>query len=160
PYQPAALGEGVALMEIPRLSSQDMVVEGIRPVDLQHGPGHDPATPLPGQVGNSVIVGHRTTYGGPFRHIDSLERGDTIVVFTTQGRFTYPVLEVRHTSNNPTLATTTEVGYLTLITSNPAYFPTGQVQVLAQLVTQPLAPPSITQLKVAAVRNGSGIDDL
>jgi sortase A len=158
-FQPAALGEGVAIMEIPRFSSQAVVVEGVRPVDLQHGPGHDPGTPLPGQVGDAVLLGHRTTYGGPFRHIASLERGDTIIVFTTQGRFQYTVLQVRRTSGRPTVATTSEVGYLTLITSDPAYFPTGQVQVLAQLVTQPLAPPGETQMAVGAVRNGSGIDD-
>jgi sortase A len=157
--QPAALGDGVAILEIPRLQSQVVVVEGVRPVDLQHGPGHDPGSPLPGQVGNAVMEGHRTTYGAPFRDIASLERGDTIGVFTTQGRFTYTILEVRQTTNVPTIATTDQVGYLTLITSDPPYFPTHQVQVLAQLVTQPLAPPGDVQLAVGAVRNGSGVDE-
>jgi sortase A len=154
-----ALGEGMALLEIPRFASQSVVVQGVRPVDLQHGPGHDPGSPLPGQIGNAVFEGHRVTYGGPFRYIDELERGDTIVAFTTQGRFTYTVLGVRPSSWHPFVATTTDVGYLTLITSDPAYVPTHQVQVLAQLVTQPLAPPSQVQLAVGAVRNGSGVDD-
>jgi sortase A len=158
--RPAALGQGVALLEIPRFGEQVAVVEGVRPVDLQHGPGHDPGSPLPGQVGDAVFEGHRTTYGGPFRDIARLERGDSIDVFTTQGRFTYTVLEVRETSGPTTVATTTQAGYLTLITSDPAYFPTHQVQVLAQLVTLPLSPPGETQLAVGAVRNGSGVDRL
>ena len=45
---------------------------------LQKGPGHYPETPFPGQGGTVGIAGHRTTYLAPFRHIDSMEKGDRI----------------------------------------------------------------------------------
>ena len=40
--------------------------------DLAKGPGHYPGTPLPGQIGNAAIAGHRTTHGAPFCHVDEL----------------------------------------------------------------------------------------
>ncbi len=155
------LGGPIGLLEIPRFASQVVVVQGVRSTDLQKGPGHDPGSPMPGQVGDAVLEGHRTTYGGPFRHIAELERGDSINVYTAEGRFQFTVLGVRTTTSHPTIATSTEVGYLTLITSAPSSFaPNRQVQVLAQLVTQPLTPLTETQLAVGAVRNGSGMDNL
>jgi sortase A len=155
-----ALGDPVALLEIPRFASQDVVVQGVRSTDLQKGPGHDPGSPMPGQVGNAVIMGHRTTYGGPFKDISQLQRGDSITVFTTEGRFQYTVLDTRVTSGTPLIATTHEVGYLTLITSDSSLQMNRQVQVLAQLVTEPLTPISQIQMAVGAVRNGSGADRL
>ena len=35
---------------------------------------------MPGQLGNSAIAGHRTTYGQPFCRLDEVEVGDEIVV--------------------------------------------------------------------------------
>ena len=51
----------------------DVVVQGTDAGDLRKGPGHYPATPLPGERGTVAIAGHRTTYGAPFRHIDGLK---------------------------------------------------------------------------------------
>jgi sortase A len=59
--------------------------------DLKKGPGHFPDTPLPGQLGNSAIAGHRTTYGQPFHNVDKLDNGDEIIVTTPAGRFVYRV---------------------------------------------------------------------
>ena len=67
------------------------VIEGVDVDDLRQGTGHYPTTPLPGQEGNSAIAGHRTTYGHPFGDLDQLAKGDTIVVQTVQGTFTYIV---------------------------------------------------------------------
>jgi sortase A len=44
---------------------------------------------MPGQVGNTVISGHRTTNGAPFYNLDRLERGDTISIETVIGTHTY-----------------------------------------------------------------------
>ena len=60
--------------------------------DLKKGPGHYPDTPLPGQLGNASIAGHRTTYGAPFFNLDQLEPGDEIIVTMITGdRFVYRV---------------------------------------------------------------------
>ena len=40
------------------------------------GPGHLAASVLPGQPGNSVIIGRQTSYGGPFKRLASLHAGD------------------------------------------------------------------------------------
>ena len=67
-----------------------MFVEGTGTSDLRKGPGHYPATPLPGERGTVGIAGHRTTYGAPFRHIDRGQaRGDRITLTMPYGRFVY-----------------------------------------------------------------------
>jgi sortase A len=67
-----AWGTPVALLEIPRLGLREVIVEGTSSDPMMSGPGHRRDTPLPGQVGTSVIAGWRATYGGPFRSIDQL----------------------------------------------------------------------------------------
>lgn len=54
--------------------------EGVFAETLDKGPGHWPGTPMPGRAGNSVISGHRNTNTQPFKRIDELEPGNTIVV--------------------------------------------------------------------------------
>lgn len=52
---------------------------------VQLGPGLWPATPFPGEAGNAVFAGHRTTYTHPFADLDLLDEGDRIHT-TIQGR--------------------------------------------------------------------------
>jgi hypothetical protein len=74
-------GFPVALMNSKQAHIHDLVVvEGTSSSDLLAGPGHLSDTPLPGQSGNSVVMGKSTTAGAPFRHLRNLKRGDTIDV--------------------------------------------------------------------------------
>lgn len=75
-------GEPLAVVGIPRLGEDysRVVVEGVSHEDLKKGPGHYPDTALPGQVGNLVLSGHRTTYGAPFADVDQLRPGDVVDV--------------------------------------------------------------------------------
>jgi sortase A len=75
-------GAPVALLQIPRLGTNLVVAEGDTPQQLRSGPGHRVGSPMPGNIGNSVIVGHRSGWGGPFRSMGALKRGDLIVVQT------------------------------------------------------------------------------
>ena len=89
-------GDGLGFIRIEKIGlgtgdPPEAVVEGVDVDDLRKGPGHYPTTPLPGQEGNTAIAGHRTTYGAPFGDLDDLVKGDTIVVQTLQGTFTYVV---------------------------------------------------------------------
>lgn len=88
-----SLGRAVALLRIPRLGRDYhyAVVEGVDESHLKQGPGHYPGTALPGQVGNFVVSGHRTTYGAPFNRIDELDRDDEIIVEAREARYTYRV---------------------------------------------------------------------
>ena len=85
-------GSAIARIQIPSLNVDKTVVEGVRVSDLRKGPGHYPATPIPGQAGNAAIAGHRTTYGAPFGEVDKLLPGDQIIITTIQGEFIYEVV--------------------------------------------------------------------
>ena len=87
------LGRAVAMLLIPRLGRDYhyAVVEGVDTEHLKKGPGHYPGTALPGQIGNFVVSGHRTTYLAPFKRIDELKRDDEIIVDAPEARYTYRV---------------------------------------------------------------------
>jgi sortase A len=87
------LGHGMALIRIPRLGGgyHFVVIEGVSVADLRKGPGHYPGTAMPGQLGNFVISGHRTTYQAPFNRVDRLRAGDTILIDTRSTQFVYRV---------------------------------------------------------------------
>ncbi|HVE98550.1 MAG TPA: class E sortase [Mycobacteriales bacterium] len=88
------LGAGLAILRIPRLGPNyaKVVFEGVRTDDLKKGPGHVPGTAMPGAVGNTVVSGHRTTYGAPFGDIDRLDPGDALVLETRDAWYTYRVV--------------------------------------------------------------------
>ncbi|HUF83797.1 MAG TPA: class E sortase, partial [Acidimicrobiia bacterium] len=86
-------GEAVAIIRIPKIGVDKVVVEGTTVADLRKGPGHYSGTPLPGQIGNAAIAGHRTTYGAPFGSLDQLAEGDIITVETLSGSFDYRIVE-------------------------------------------------------------------
>ena len=116
--KPLALGTPVALLEIPWLGVREIVVEGTTSGTLMSGPGHRRDTPLPGQVGISVIAGRRATYGGPFGSIDQLHAHDEITVTTGQGKSSFVVLGVRHAGDPLPLALPRGQGRLTLVTTD------------------------------------------
>jgi len=92
--KPIPVGTGFAVIRIPRFGRNwgKVVVQGVGVPDLKRGPGHYPGTQLPGQIGNMVISGHRTTHGAPFNRIDELKPGDAIVIETRDTWYTYRVL--------------------------------------------------------------------
>ena len=77
-YQDRQLEEGDALtrIKIPKIGVDVVVVEGTTPAALKAGAGHYRGTPLPCEMGNVAIAGHRTTYGKPFNQLDRLTKGD------------------------------------------------------------------------------------
>ena len=71
-----------------------VVVAGTDDAALRRGPGAYRDTAGPGEAGNFVVVGHRTTYGAPFYDIDDILPGDLVHVTDPSGeRFTYRILE-------------------------------------------------------------------
>lgn len=98
----ATASGGVAVIEFERpgtdvepVNSEPLVVvSGTDPASLRRGPGTYTDTADPGQQGNFVVVGHRTTYGAPFYDIDDILPGDLVHVTDPSGqRFTYRILE-------------------------------------------------------------------
>jgi sortase A len=110
-------GTPVALISAPSGGLHDeVVVEGTTSGVLESGPGHESDTPLPGQVGSSVILGRSVTFGGPFRDITALKVGDTVKVTTGQGAFSFQVYDVRH-AGDPIKPLQAGRAGLTLVTS-------------------------------------------
>ena len=134
-------GTPVSELRVPAIGLKQIVVQGTTSGLLRAGPGHLRQSPLPGQVGNSVIFGRRKAYGGPFSHISSLARGDEIDVWTQQGHRRYVVDSVHSAkaTNGSELATTSGLNQLTLVTSDPAFTANRRLYVQAHLVGLPFA---------------------
>jgi sortase A len=139
PPQPIVINEGdpIAIIVIPTIGVTKYVVAGVQTADLKKGPGHYPATPFPGELGNASIAGHRTTYGEPFRHLDDLSIGDPIIITDLMGRkFTYLVSnqQVVEATDSWVVATTDPTkAILTLTTCHPEFSAKQRLIVSAEL---------------------------
>ncbi len=127
-------GGAVAMLKIPKIGVERTIVEGVRLVDLRKGPGHYPETPLPGELGNAAIAGHRTTYGAPFNRLDELETGDLILATTLSGTYRYRVTDKRiiKPTQLEVLDPTTDAR-LTLTTCNPKFSARQRLVIVASL---------------------------
>jgi sortase A len=155
-------GDPVALIAIPRIGVNQVVVEGVDVDDLRKGPGHYPATQMPGHEGTTAMAGHRTTYGAPFGDLDQLSPGDQIVLTTVQGRFVYKVTETRVVDPNDgsvleNVPDGNSPGHwlatITLTTCNPKFSAAERLVVLGSLV---LPPGQTAPLPKDAVSNEPG----
>jgi sortase A len=130
------LGKALGRLKIPRLGLNTVFVHGTRwGPDLSQGPGHYPQTSLPGVGRTMAIAGHRTTFGAPFRHIDSLRKGDPITVALPYATFHYRVF--RHEIvDNEDWSIIRDRGFDTLVLSacHPLYSAEQRWVVFARLV--------------------------
>jgi sortase A len=133
-------GEPLLRLEIPAIDVDDIVVPGVHLDDLKDGPGHYPDTPLPGQLGNAAIAGHRTTYGAPFFDVDRLEAGDEIITTLLNGdRFVYEVTHTEIVSATDYWVVTTrnpDIAELTLTSCHPKYTARDRIVVHSVLVPE------------------------
>ncbi|MDJ0904631.1 MAG: class GN sortase [Woeseiaceae bacterium] len=85
---------------------------------LAFGPGHLSASALPGDMGNSVIAGHRDTH---FAFLRDVQMGDTLVVERFSGRrYLYKVIGIDVVdSRRGSLLLDTDTPVLTLVTCYP-----------------------------------------
>ncbi len=129
-------GAAVAILRIPKIELDYVVVEGTDTESLKRGPGHYSWTSYPWEeTGRVAIAGHRTTYGSPFWSLDELKPGDRIVLATEFGIFNYRVTESRiilpsqasvlNETRNPTLV---------LTTCNPRFSAAERLVIFAQRV--------------------------
>jgi sortase A len=84
-------GEAIAKLSIDRLGLNVIVVKGTDSGSLKKGPGLDGRTAMPGEGQLVYIAGHRTTYLAPFAQIQSMRRGDWVVIQVPYARFVYRV---------------------------------------------------------------------
>jgi sortase A len=127
-------GDAIGQINMPKIGNTYNIVQGTDTHTLEQGPGHYPATALPGMGQTVAIAGHRTTYLAPFRFLNELVHGDDIFVTMPYGKFTYVVQYQRIVA--PTeVSITDDVGYDRLVLSacNPLYSASQRIVVFARL---------------------------
>jgi sortase A len=133
-------GDVVAQIVIDKINVDKFVIAGVGYKELEKGPGLFAGSPLPGQLGNVSLAGHRTTFGAPFGRVNELVEGDRIVLQTSRGEFVYLV------TGPPTIVQATDVdvirtvdpdrAILTLVTCHPKWTSENRMIISAELVDE------------------------
>jgi sortase A len=128
-------GDPVGRIVLPTLHRKYVVVQGTDLGTLRKGPGHYPATPIPGQGGTVAIAGHRTTYLAPFRTVNKLKPGQEIDVEMPYGKFVYQVERVQIVAPTALWITHRVPGRERLVLSacHPLYSASKRIVVFARL---------------------------
>jgi sortase A len=134
-------GKAIAIIQIPKIEVDLVVVQGTGTESLKKGPGHYDQTVYPWQdTGRVGIAGHRTTYGAPFWSLNELREGDRIVLETEYGIFNYRVTRSVITPPSGILPSGTSVlaqtqrPTLVLTTCNPRFSAAERLIVFADRV--------------------------
>jgi sortase A len=116
----ATAREALGKIEIARIGVAAMILEGIDERTLRRAVGHIPGTPLPGQLGNVAIAGHRDTF---FRALRNVRRDDEITLTTLNGSYRYLVDSAQVVAPEDTqVLDDSGERILTLVTCYPFYF--------------------------------------
>jgi len=78
-------------LQVPRINVDAPVVQGDGWEQLKKGVGQHIGSANPGQDGNVVLTAHNDVYGELFRHLDQLQPGDEVIVYTQQRQHVYVV---------------------------------------------------------------------
>jgi len=141
------LADVFARVVIPRLGDDwvRLVGEGTRwhPVLNDIGIGHYMGTARPGAVGNFATAAHRGGYGGSYKNIHRLVKGDLVYVQTNAGWYSYEYRQtkiVKPTDTDVIRAVPKElVGshkggrYMTLTSCDPIYVNTNRIIVWLEM---------------------------
>ncbi|WP_193555570.1 class E sortase [Leifsonia flava] len=165
-------GQPFAVLYIPRYGPEyhRTVAEGtgmdvLNSTEL--GVGHYPDTQMPGEVGNFVVAAHRSAYGGGMHLINELQLGDSIIVQTQDGWYTYKFRSLQYVLANqvevlapvpgsPEVPATDRI--ITLTSCNPLLSTAERIIAYGVYDSwQPLAagPPAEIAAQVAAQANGA-----
>lgn len=102
------------------------IYEGLDSHTMNKGFWHFPSSNLPGQKGNTVIIGHRYAKLPPnkdtFFNLDKVKVGDRIEVIQSDSQFTYIVTDTKIVEKNDTSVLLDYSDYrITLITCSPLW---------------------------------------
>lgn len=82
-------------IQIPAIDVDAQIVAGDSWDQLKKGVGHHIGSANPGERGNLVLSAHNDVFGEIFRHLDQLQPGDEIVVYSGAQRYRYTISERR-----------------------------------------------------------------
>ena len=152
-------GDVVAQITIESINVDKFVIAGVGYKELEKGPGLFAGSPLPGQLGNVAIAGHRTTFGSPFSRLDELVKGDRIVLKTPQASFTYLVSaapKIVEPSDVDVIRTVDDTrATLTLVTCHPKWTSKNRLIISAEL-----EPTVVPQKATLFVAGGNGPEEV
>lgn len=130
-------GAPVALLRIPSIGLEEVIVEGTDSGTLTTAAGHRRDTVMPGQAGTTVLMGRSAAYGGPFASLQSLPIGTEIEFITGQGESKYHVQGVRYAGDYELPTIQAGEGRLLMMTARGAPFmPSGLLRLDAKLVSE------------------------
>jgi len=92
---PTPAPEQAVRIQIPAINVDAPVVQGDSWEQLKKGVAQHLETADPGQIGNLVLSAHDDIYGEIFRHLDQLQRGDDVIIYTATRSFTYVIANVQ-----------------------------------------------------------------
>ncbi|MEN6582409.1 MAG: sortase [Armatimonadota bacterium] len=109
---------------IPRLDLEAIVVEEVKPSDLDRGPMHLAGTARPGDIGNCCIAAHKEKW---FRGLETLSIGDSVILCKGKTRYLYSITKRKVLrANQVSVLAPTPTSTITLITcTGPAFFGRG-----------------------------------
>ena len=145
-------GRPIGRIQIKRIGLSTIFVENTDYWgSLSKGPGRYEQGSFPGLGQTTGIAGHRTTCAAPFRHIDSIRNGDSIVLKMPYGTFTYRVLRHKIVDNGD-WSIMHKIGFDELVLSacHPLYSASQRYVVFARLQKVQL-PGAARAVTVAAV---------
>lgn len=117
---------------------EGVVYEGLDSHTMNKGFWHFPVSSLPGQKGNSVIIGHRYAKLPPnkdtFFNLDKVKVGDSVEVVQSNNQFTYIVTDVKVVDKNDISVLQDYSDYrITLITCSPLWTSEQRLVIIAKL---------------------------
>lgn len=154
-------GDAVAVLQIPKLGVNQVVVEGASVNHLRGGPVRVSDGALPGAAGTMVMLGHRAGYGGPFARLDEIVPGDEVVVQARNGPIVrYVVSDVLRDAQVADLPLIDDGrSHLALVTSEGDRLSGAQLVVMAESPPLNDDPAQLPDLRSAAFeRQPLGID--
>jgi sortase A len=123
-------------IEIPAIGlKMAPIVQGDGEEQLKKGVAQHIGSANPGEQGNVVLSAHNDVYGELFRYLDQLQKGDLVVLYTSQKAYTYVVVDspkVVEPTNVEVLAPT-EDAVVTLISCYPYLVDNKRIIVRARL---------------------------
>ena len=146
----------VGRITIPALGIDEALQQGMTLTAINRGPSHWPGTAGPGQLGNMVVAGHRTTFSRPFRYLDKLQPGDQVIYTTEAGSFAYAVTSTEIVSPEAVEIADQTVGYTsTLFACHPPGSAAQRIVTRLQLLDgagQPVVAPTLALTPVTVPR--------
>jgi len=134
------LGVAIGRLEIPAISLNEVIREGVDLSVIDRGVAHWAGTATAGGFGNMVLAGHRTTKTAPFHDLDRLRPGDSITVTGFDRRVAeYAVTETVVVSpRDMWIVEQTDVPMVTLFACHPKRSARQRIVVRAELVDVPV----------------------